>query len=45
VTGNNLNDKNEHSAIYGEAQRKAAFIILQHTHGYWKIDADHYIQR
>jgi hypothetical protein len=29
---------------YCKDQRKAAFIILQQTHGYWKIDAHHYIQ-
>jgi hypothetical protein len=28
-----------------EDQRKAAFIVLQHMHGYWKIDAHHHIQR
>jgi hypothetical protein len=30
---------------YCEDQRKAAFIILQQTHGYWKNDTHHYIQR
>jgi hypothetical protein len=30
---------------YCEDQRKAAFIILQQTHGYWKYDAHHYILR
>jgi hypothetical protein len=30
---------------YCKDQRKAVFIILQQTHGYWKIDAHHYIQR
>jgi hypothetical protein len=28
---------------YCKDERKAAFIILQQTHGYWKIDAHHYI--
>jgi hypothetical protein len=30
---------------YCKDQRKAVLIILQQTHGYWKIDAHHYIQR
>jgi hypothetical protein len=30
---------------YCEDQRKAVFIILQHTHSYSKIYARHYIHR
>jgi hypothetical protein len=30
---------------YCKDQWKAVFIILQQMHGYWKIDAHHYIQR
>jgi hypothetical protein len=30
---------------YCDDQRKAAFIILQQTHGYWKNDAHYYLQR